>query len=245
MCIVFFEWNPDSEIPVYVGANREESTKRPMTDPMAISPGNIPSVIAGADYGADGTGFVTGTWLGVNRNGMIVAVTNRDDGVLHGDDRKHSRGMLCMEVLGQPSVEAAVYHAAGNLEKGSYGGSNYIILDREYCWVVYGPGPKNVSSHQLKPGVHCITNLDMDDPNDERVKHILSRLKPGYFMSEVMNLCTSNHIIVRDPDWATICSSIITVGKPGYGTTFWHSRGTPPLKSDYLTYTQLTSVFDG
>ncbi|MGO9814430.1 MAG: NRDE family protein, partial [Isosphaeraceae bacterium] len=60
-----------------IGANREESFRRPTTSPVCCRSGSIRCLVAGADHGPDGTFAEMGTWLGVNESGLVVAVTNR------------------------------------------------------------------------------------------------------------------------------------------------------------------------
>ena len=70
-----------------VAANRDEFYGRPSAPPSEIEPG----VVAGRDLVAGGT------WLGMNRHGLFVAVTNRNAPVRTADAR--SRGLLALEAL--------------------------------------------------------------------------------------------------------------------------------------------------
>ena len=84
MCLVFLGSRVNRNTPVMIGANREESFRRPITSPLCCRSGSIRCLVAGADHGPDGTFAEMGTWLGVNESGLVVAVTNRRDGELAG-----------------------------------------------------------------------------------------------------------------------------------------------------------------
>ena len=84
-----------------IGANREESRRRPMTSPVCCrtGSGSLRCLLAGADHGPDGTFPRMGTWLGVNEAGVAVAVTNRSDGELAWEDQTRSKGLLAVDLL--------------------------------------------------------------------------------------------------------------------------------------------------
>ena len=87
LCLVFLDYQVDRKAPVLLGANREESFRRPTTSPVCCRSGAFRCLLAGADHGPDGTFPEMGTWLGVNETGLVVAVTNRNDGELRWEDQ--------------------------------------------------------------------------------------------------------------------------------------------------------------
>src|SRR4051812_12285884 len=113
MCLVFIGFRIEQSPPVLIGANREESRRRPMTSPVCarIGPQSLRCLLAGADHGPDGTFPQAGTWLGVNEVGMAVAVTNRSDGELPWEEQTRSKGLLAVDLLGFRHPEAAVRFA--------------------------------------------------------------------------------------------------------------------------------------
>ena len=90
-----------------IGANREESRRRPTTSPVCCKQHRMRCLLAGADHGPDGSFPAMGTWLGVNEAGMAVAVTNRHDGELAWADQTRSRGLLAVFLLGSDRPEHA------------------------------------------------------------------------------------------------------------------------------------------
>ncbi len=84
MCVLAVVLAPDG---LRVAANRDEFLERPSAPPAEVEPG----IVAGRDLRSGGT------WLGVNRRGLFVAVTNR-----HAPARAPeplSRGLLALEAL--------------------------------------------------------------------------------------------------------------------------------------------------
>jgi len=178
MCLlaVYFRLLPGA--PVLIAANREEAYDRPTVGP-AIRPGH-PAVLCGFDARAGGT------WLGVNRYGLVVAVTNRPKSTLPAAPR--SRGLLCRDLLQLPAAEAAAERAVIELRSGQYAGANYVCVDRQQGWAVCGG--ERIERIELRPGLHLLTNGDLDDAADPR-----QRLARRLF--EQQSLATAEDFIER------------------------------------------------
>src|SRR4051812_23409457 len=129
MCLVFLAFRMDAEFPVLLGANREEARRRPSTPPVEHRSGDFRCLLAGADHGPDGSCTRTGTWLGVNEAGLVVAVTNRRDGELAPARQARSRGWLAVALLGFDDPMAAARFAQEDLAGGGYGGGNFLIAN--------------------------------------------------------------------------------------------------------------------
>ena len=87
MCVLAMWLGVDPENPLIVAANRDESYTRPSAPPSEIEPG----IVAGKDLEGGGT------WLGFNRHGLFVAVTNRQ--TPGRGPGSASRGLLALEAL--------------------------------------------------------------------------------------------------------------------------------------------------
>src|SRR5882724_3169822 len=98
MCLLAIFYRMVDDAPLVVGANREEFYARPALPPQILD-GPVRAV-AGVDAQAGGT------WLGVNENGLLVAVTNRHQSLVPAQPR--SRGLLARELLGCTSTKEAV-----------------------------------------------------------------------------------------------------------------------------------------
>ena len=224
MCLVFINFKPAAKGPVMIGANREESRSRPTTSPVCRNQHQMRSLLAGADHGPDGSFPAMGTWLGVNEAGMAVAVTNRSDGELPWADQTRSRGLLAVLLLDSDRPEHAARVARIELEKGGYGGCNFLIANALAAFVVQAPGTARIRVARLEPGIHAMTNLDLDDDDDPRVRLVRTTLEPGDFIASAGLLCRDERIVVSGPLRGTISSSLILADDT---IALYHIEGDP------------------
>jgi uncharacterized protein with NRDE domain len=237
MCLVFLAFQASDAVPVMLGANREESRSRPSSSPVCSVKAARHVLLAGADQGPDGSFPEIGSWLGVNDAGLVVAVTNRRDGELAWADQTRSRGLLAVSLLGLESPADAASFARDELARGGYGGCNYLIANRHAGFVVHAPGARRITTKLLPPGLHCMTNLDLDDAEDQRIRFVLERLKPDQFVDSARRICQDPRMIIDAPDRGTVSSSLIEVGAE---IRFYHIRGDPRFRN----YERITP-FDG
>ncbi len=117
MCLILFKFDPHSETPLIVAANRDEFFARPTA--AASTWDDHPQVFAGKDL------ISGGTWIGVTQTGRFAAVTNvREPHVVI--DNPLSRGDLTRDFLsGTQSCEA--FMAALEPKKSLYSGFNLLV----------------------------------------------------------------------------------------------------------------------
>jgi len=207
-----------------IGANREEHRRRPRTSPVCCRSGSRLCLLAGADFGPDGSFPALGTWLGVNDAGLIVAVTNRGDGELPFADQYRSRGLLAVDLLQYDNPDRAARAARSQLEGGGFGGSNFLIADSQAAFVVHAPGARRVSILSLEPGTHAMTNYDVDDGTDSRIRLVRSALQPGDFLDSAGQLCRDSRVLIIGGERGTISSSLILAGGD---VVLFHISGDP------------------
>jgi uncharacterized protein with NRDE domain len=224
MCLVFIDFQAASEGPLLIGANREESRRRPTTSPVCCKQHRLRSLLAGADHGPDGSFAAMGIWLGVNEAGMAVAVTNRHDGELAWADQTRSRGLLAVLLLDSDSPQHAADVAQSALSQGGYGGCNFLIATADAALIVQAPGPTRVAVTPLDPGVHAMTNLDLDDVDDPRIHLVRTTLKPGNFLASAGQLCRDDRIVVAGTERGTVSSSVIVARNE---IVLYHIEGDP------------------
>jgi uncharacterized protein with NRDE domain len=224
MCLVFIAYRIAGCAPIMIGANREESRRRPTTSPVCCRSGSLRCLLAGADHGPDGSFPATGTWLGVNEARMAVAATNRHDGELAWADQVRSRGLLAVELLGFDRPESAMRFARAELGRGGFGGCNYLIAGPDAAFVVEAPSASRVSVVALPPGIHAMTNLDLDDADDPRIRIVTAKLDPLDFTASARRICRDERIIVPGSERGTVSSSLITIGEQ---IVFEHILGDP------------------
>ena len=88
MCLIAWNWQPHSDLPLLLVANRDEYYARP-TLPLQTWKGA--SIFAGKDLQAGGT------WLGLGRGGRLAALTNVRDS-RNQRDSAPSRGALVTKI---------------------------------------------------------------------------------------------------------------------------------------------------
>jgi uncharacterized protein with NRDE domain len=239
MCTLAAFVGTSDALPLLVAANRDEFLDRPAADPAVLAVD--PWVFAGQDLSAGGT------WFGVNQHGMVVGLLNRrrPGGP---DPSRRSRGLLCLEVLQTASPDAAAALLAG-LRPADYNGFNLLVADRHQA-LVATPDESQVRITRLPPGVHLLTNLDLNDPTCPRIakssKHFAALSLPpdgnAGVLIEPLRRLLADHTTALDPRADVI--DTLCVHKPGYGTRsasivaldatgrprWWHAAG-PPCRS--------------
>ncbi|MGA8792910.1 NRDE family protein [Candidatus Binatus sp.] len=152
MCTLAIYFQTTRDFPVVIAANRDEFLDRPAGDPTTIL--EKPHVVGGKDLKAGGT------WLGISEHGIVAGLLNRraDNG---GNPDARSRGLLCLDALRRRTAAEAAEFAAH--ERGSdYNPFNLLMVSRTEGFVAYNRGAV-IEVVALKPGLHLLTNLDVDD----------------------------------------------------------------------------------
>ena len=188
MCILAILYRVARNAPLLVAANREEYRERPTQHPK-IQPGS-PRILCGIDQRAGGT------WLGISQSGLFVTVTNRAKRNPPLEPR--SRGLLCRELLNMRSAREAAERAAKELSTGRYAGANYLCADLKSASVVYGG--ERVEIVELEPGLHTLSNGDLNDFADERHAMIRRMLTLQKLDSAVTFLAVASRAFSRRPD---------------------------------------------
>ncbi len=162
MCIVAFAWNPDSETPLVLAANRDEFFARP-TKPMHWWP-NLP-ILAGRDLKANGA------WLGITRHGRFALLTNIRNPSLRREGAP-SRGDIVKNFLESSLSPATCVEALATLAP-RFEGFNFLCglvgNDARELWFLNSAEKKPV---RLNEGVYGLSNatLDTEWPKLARIK---------------------------------------------------------------------------
>jgi transport and Golgi organization protein 2 len=231
MCLLVVAFHVDSDAPVLVAANREERFDRASLPPRH-HPGP-PQFVAGTDQQAGGT------WLGVNEHGLLVAVTNRPQPGPPAASR--SRGLLCRDLLGCTSALEAADRALAEITGGHYAGANFVCLDRRHGAVVHGGlTPQRM---QIQPGLHLMTNGDLDDPHDRRLHLARELLEPTprrleEFLVRTASVCAHPGIILRGAGRGTVSSDQVAVTSAAGQAIYRHAPG-PPDRCAYDDHSAL------
>lgn len=124
MCLIVFSLRQHPDFPLVVAANRDEFFRRP-TAPMEwwTSETAGREVLAGRDL------LSGGTWLGVDIDGRVSAVTNVREGPQAQGTR--SRGELPLMALAE---DAGTLESRLQEQKSHYSGFNLVSLNTQHGW---------------------------------------------------------------------------------------------------------------
>ena len=199
---------------VQIGANRDEMLARGWDSPAEFWP-DLPGVVAGRDRTAGGT------WLGINRHGLVAAVLNRH-GTLGPAAGKRSRGELPLLALGESSPEAAKAKILA-LDAGTYRSFNLVLADAKGALFFRG---LETGAPQLQPlgqGTWMITSGEANDLTSPRIARHLPKFTaapaeswPALLADNAAPEESALNIPPRD-GFGTVSSALITL-----------SRSTPP-----------------
>lgn len=162
MCIISFQYEPDSDKPLIVIANRDEFYAR--ESQKAHYWDEASTVFGGLDVERGGS------WLALNKNGRFAAVTNYRDFSLEQVGEK-SRGELVSNFV-ESATPAMDYMKALQENRLLYGPMNLLVYDGENL-VHFNNIENNLTV--VKPGIHGLSNASIDTPwpKVERMKYLL------------------------------------------------------------------------
>jgi uncharacterized protein with NRDE domain len=150
MCLIAWNWQPDTEQPLLLIANRDEYYARP-TRPLHHWEGA--PIRAGKDLQAGGT------WLGLAPGGRMAALTNVRDMRQQRADAP-SRGALVSDFLsGQSSASQYLESIAATA--AHYNPFNLLVYDGQTLLGFESQGARIVT---MQPGIAAVSNAGFDTP---------------------------------------------------------------------------------
>jgi uncharacterized protein with NRDE domain len=242
MCTLAIYFRVFAQWPVVIAANRDEVLSRPTLPPTTLA--EHPQIVGGKDLTAGGT------WLAINEYGVIGGLLNRRQAVPNNPSLR-SRGLLCLEALAHRSVTEALAFVVDQ-EPESYNPFNLLLASRGQSAVVHNHGGR-LRSTVLTPGVHLLTNLDVDDFECPRISRSYDRFaaigaepafSDGPELRRRLHELLADHSTQLDPRSGQPNS--LCIHRPGYGTRsssliFMNNAGHiehyfapgPPCTTDY------------
>ena len=180
MCTLAIYFQVFSEFPVIIAANRDEYLARPALPPTSLL--DQPHVVGGKDLVANGT------WLGINQFGLVAGLLNRSRASYgEPDPALRSRGLLCLDALRhRTAAEAANF--VRRQRGADYNPFNLLVASADDAFVAYNRSGR-LEIVPLTPGMHLLTNLDLNDFECPRISRAHDRFAA---------LCTSPDF-ARDP----------------------------------------------
>jgi len=205
-----------SERPL-LAANRDEAYARPFSAPRVW--------VAGVPFWAPRDEEEGGTWIGVNRNGLVAAITNRSR--LPESPGRKSRGRLVCGLLAQPDADAAREWLEADLARADPNPCQLFWMQGRAAWLALG-GEERPLVKPMKPGLHVLSNLHDPDEIDfglgadagwEELRPILQDRSPRL---------PRGFAVCKDAGWrGTVASALI---EPGHRFLF---AGGPPDRCAY------------
>ena len=178
-------------LPLVVAANRDEFYARPAEGPRVLA--TDPLVVGGRDLVAGGS------WLATGETGLVVGILNRRTGE-PPDASRASRGALCVALARLSSVQAAV-DLLSSLGVDEHNPFNVLVADGTRAVVAQNRGD-GMALHELPPGTHLLTNLDLNDATCQRISRSSQRfqsLAAGYAAtSDRSGLVAGLHAVLGD-----------------------------------------------
>lgn len=174
MCLIAWNWQPESDTPLLLLGNRDEFYARPT---QALHWWEGETVLAGKDLEAGGT------WLGVGPGGRLAALTNFRLPAIDPSP-KPSRGALATRFL-QSDMDARRYLDALATQAEQYNPFNLLLWDGQ---ALLGLESRSKRVVTLTPGIGAVSNADFDTPWPK-----LQRLKAG-----LRQRCTDARTEVHD-----------------------------------------------
>jgi len=227
MCTLVALRRPEHDWPLLVAANRDEMRGRAWERPGPHWP-ERPEVVAGLDEHGHGS------WFGVNRYGVVAAVSNRW-GTLGPQAGRRSRGELVLEALEHAEASRAA-EALGDLEPRAYRAFNLFVGGPEGAYLITHRDEQgsDIQVREVPQGLHMVTAGELDDATDDRINFNLPRFREAPVPDpEVEDWDTWRHLLAdrghpegypeaalnQDRDsFGTICSQMVAVPRyPGFG----------------------------
>ncbi len=223
MCILFVAIEQHPEYPLIIAANRDEFFNRPSRGLHYWE--DYPNILAGRDM------LAGGSWLGVNYNDRVAAVTNIRRPDLIRDDAR-SRGGLIARYLRDDDSDAAFSKFLQD-EADEYNPFNLLFGDRHQL-MVFNSTEKTLQ--KLTAGYHAISNGDLDDPWPKMSRGTLAITE---LISDNKELRSSEFIrLMRDSTQADVQS----LPNTGVSKTLELKLSSIFIESDQVYGTRSTSI---
>ncbi|ACY17228.1 NRDE family protein [Haliangium ochraceum] len=167
MCTLSIHTRLYARHPLIIAGNRDEYEDRPWREPAYHWP-QAPGVFAPIDAVSGGS------WIGVNRHGLVCAVLNQSRAQSLGSG-KRSRGELVVSVLRHASLRSADAWLA-QLDAGQYLDFRVLVADVQGARL-YSTSDGRLSSLRIEPGAHILSSKGLDSPHCPKAARFLDPLR--------------------------------------------------------------------
>ena len=224
MCTIALATRVFDAVPIALGANREERYDRPAVAPARME--TDPVIYGPMDMAAGGT------WIAINENGVVVAVTNREG----GPPGTKSRGWLVRDTVHFTDAKSATRAATRALKSGAYTGCNLLVVDPETAIVLTWDG--DLERRTLPPGIHVIVNegINGDVAKSATLRARLETMEldsVDAWEARLLAILRDHGIgaCVHGPEAGTRSSSMVS--RTATGEVRWRYADGPPCETQY------------
>ena len=177
MCLIAWNWQPNSATPLLLLANRDEFYARPALPLHWWEPvGNGARILAGKDLQGGGT------WLGVSSGGRLAALTNFRSGTPQRANAPSRGGLVASFLHSDLSADAYLRQLAQHCAE--YNPFNLLVFDSQQLMGLESRGAK-VLTHV--PGIGAVSNADFHTPWP-KLTQLRTGLEAEASVSEVADL---------------------------------------------------------
>jgi uncharacterized protein with NRDE domain len=169
MCTIVVLNGVRADYPVVLATNRDEFFARASAGPMRIL--EVPRTVGGLDM------VKRGTWMGVTKEGLFVAVTNQRT-MQPPDPEKRSRGEVVIKAL-KLNNRDAITRFLGELDGREFNSFNLMWGDAEQVFVAYArEGEPQIAIDQVPRGIHVLPNDRLDHVDFPKVQRAKTLVEP-------------------------------------------------------------------
>lgn len=169
MCTLSIHTRVYERYPLIIAANRDEYADREWREPGYHWP-DAPGVFGPLDVASGGS------WLGVNRHGLVCAVLNQGRTQSLGMTMR-SRGELVVTALRHASLAQAAAWLS-RVEAGRYLGFHLLLADQRHARL-FSTSLGQVVEKGIEPGVHILSSKGLDGADCPKAARFLGPMRHG------------------------------------------------------------------
>ena len=166
MCTLIILYRPNNKWPLLVGGNRDEMLNRPWLEPTNHWNN---SICAGKDI------LAGGTWIGINKQGIIASVLNRPNS-LGNDKNKISRGTIPIDILHKNNIEDVINYVK-NINTQSFKPFNLFFGNNKKAFWAKITDNNKIIINNITPGIHFLDSYDLNSLKSPRFIYNLRLFK--------------------------------------------------------------------
>jgi uncharacterized protein with NRDE domain len=212
MCTVVLAAQVFAGVPLVVVANRDEHLDRASSPPL-VWRGDARDGTDAATFIAPRDDVAGGTWLGVNRAGVFVGITNRYLGPK--DPSRVSRGAIVAEALSLGSARA-IHEAMAKVPASRHNGFHLVYADDRDVLATASNG-MHVAQLTLGRGIHALTERSFGAGDDS---HRLARIRAAWarLATPALDLDRLSQLLTEHDEADLLAATCIHATGIRYGT---------------------------